>query len=674
MKQLKVLELFAGTRSIGKAFEEKGHLVYSIEWDKQHENIDWYVDIGVITSKDILERFGRPDIIWLSPDCFTAGHLVKTSNGYKPIEKLNVGDFVLTHKNRYMPVYATMSKTVDQIRKIKISGCKEFEVTDEHPFLARKKIKKWNNKKRSYETVLGEVEWVKAKDLDNTYKVQKLINQNETIPSWKGVPHNIVNQNGINRTNIVNNLSVLMDNTNFWWLMGRYLGDGWYRADETKNRFDFAICCNKSEDNEIREKLDLLPFNYNYSEKYTTNVFSIHSKELAIFTSQFGKGSEGKFIPEFVLDLPIDLLKSFIDGYISADGSIYVDNKGRESINITTVSKSLAYGIQQILMKISKIHSSICYNSNPTNQIEGRTVNSKPTYIISFYPNGIGREYISEDDCIWVNVTKNEVVNVNTDVYNISVIGDETYTIENVTVHNCTSYSIAGISHHRKKDKDGNLTPISDYAKFCDKVNQHTLDLVKELNPTYYFIENPRGGLRKMNFMQELPRYTVTYCQYGDDRMKPTDIWTNHANPKFKPPCKNGDPCHTAAPRGSRTGTQGIKGSVDRSRIPKQLCEHIVDISEEMFGSECIQLDIIINEIIKIVQEESVLSGFQYIINYTYIENKFNIAINNNLREVIKTKLEEREEVADVYLDDNGFDVVLYTDYAPNYNEENNNE
>jgi len=142
----------------------------------------------------------------------------------------------------------------------------------------------------------------------------------------------------------------------------------------------------------------------------------------------------------------------------------------------------------------------------------------------------------------------------------------------------CTTYSVAAISRHRRKQEDGNLSPISEYAKFCDKVNMHVIELIKELNPTYYFIENPRGGMRKMNFMKEIPRYTVTYCQYGDTRMKPTDIWTNHPNPNFLSPCKNGDSCHVSAPRGSQTGTQGLKNSKEKARIPMELCRHIVAI------------------------------------------------------------------------------------------------
>lgn len=144
----------------------------------------------------------------------------------------------------------------------------------------------------------------------------------------------------------------------------------------------------------------------------------------------------------------------------------------------------------------------------------------------------------------------------------------------------CTTYSIAAISHHRERERNGNLKAVSEYAKFCDRVNQHVLCLILALSPKYWFIENPRGGMRKMDFMNGLPRYTITYCQYGDTRMKPTDIWTNHPDPQFKPPCKNGDPCHIKAPRGARTGTQGLKGSVERSRIPEEFCRHIVEICE----------------------------------------------------------------------------------------------
>jgi hypothetical protein len=152
----------------------------------------------------------------------------------------------------------------------------------------------------------------------------------------------------------------------------------------------------------------------------------------------------------------------------------------------------------------------------------------------------------------------------------------------------CSSYSVMAIRSHRRKNYEtGELDPITDYARFCDTVNQHLLELIRELQPEFYFIENPRAGMRKMSWMQDLPRYTVTYCKYGEARMKPTDIWTNHPEPGFKPPCKNGDPCHDRSPRGTKFGgTQGMKKGPGRARIPAQLCEHIVDICEKYHVEE----------------------------------------------------------------------------------------
>lgn len=159
----------------------------------------------------------------------------------------------------------------------------------------------------------------------------------------------------------------------------------------------------------------------------------------------------------------------------------------------------------------------------------------------------------------------------------------------------CTTHSIAAISTHRhciegfgntkKQIKDTNLLVAkSSKAELHDRLLLKMLHLIRDLRPKYYFIENPRGGMRKSSLMQGMMyRYTVTYCSYGDVSMKPTDIWTNHRYPRFKAMCFNGNKeCHhQPAPRGSKTGTQGKKGNLERSIIPELLCKHIVEICEE---------------------------------------------------------------------------------------------
>ena len=147
----------------------------------------------------------------------------------------------------------------------------------------------------------------------------------------------------------------------------------------------------------------------------------------------------------------------------------------------------------------------------------------------------------------------------------------------------CTTYSVMCISRHR----DG-VKPKSEYAAQCDRVNAHVCDLIRELKPRVWFVENPRGMLRKMPFILKLLEdtggrmHTVTYCQYGERRQKPTDIFTNHPDPKFRPPCRRGDKCHEAAPRGSRTGTQGLKGKALRAKLPDELCRHVVRTCESL--------------------------------------------------------------------------------------------
>ncbi len=142
----------------------------------------------------------------------------------------------------------------------------------------------------------------------------------------------------------------------------------------------------------------------------------------------------------------------------------------------------------------------------------------------------------------------------------------------------CTTYTVAAISTHRNGTE-----PKSEYAVKCDKVNQNAISLVKHfltINPKMkFYIENPRGMLRKMPFMTEFDRATVWYCRYGDDRTKPTDIFSNNIKGMFNPSgtwqpreeCFNGNnKCHhEAAPRGSAERQQNRYPGKERCIQPE---------------------------------------------------------------------------------------------------------
>lgn len=139
----------------------------------------------------------------------------------------------------------------------------------------------------------------------------------------------------------------------------------------------------------------------------------------------------------------------------------------------------------------------------------------------------------------------------------------------------CTGFSVASMGKHWRII-NGVYVPVTETARKGLKIVRKTIEIIRYLDPKYWYIENPRGMLRKTDIMWKLKRRTITYCQYGDTRMKPTDIWTNNTKWKPRPMCKNNDPCHIAAPRGSSTGTQGLKGNYERSKIPHDFCIEIL--------------------------------------------------------------------------------------------------
>ena len=149
----------------------------------------------------------------------------------------------------------------------------------------------------------------------------------------------------------------------------------------------------------------------------------------------------------------------------------------------------------------------------------------------------------------------------------------------------CQTFSVASISHYWDYE---NGVAIPKNQKTLDGIERvrYTIQLIKEINPKIgWLMENPRGMLRKQNVVKDLHRRTVTYCQYGDFRMKPTDIWGELDMWIPRPMCSPGMSCHNSARRGSDTGSQGIggggkHGSRIRSMIPYDLGKEILEFIE----------------------------------------------------------------------------------------------
>lgn len=365
--------------------------------------------------------------------CFTKGHLVYTDKGYKKIENINIGDNVLTHRNRFKKVKNIMQKQTDELLELKIYGSPIIECTKEHPFyvkelIGRKYFKKSNQEKYSSVRKFTNPFWKKAIDLNKKDYIGMAINQKQV--AYKNEE----------------NYNLPFDNNNFWWIIGRYLGDGWIKKNkrtDNKDKFlwHFYICTSKEkkEQTELEEKLFGL-FNYTKTDNGTTMKYDIFSKELSLFVEQFGKHSYEKYIPQNIIDLPKDNLKSLIEGYISADG--YKPN-GRNTIILTTVSPKMAFSFQQCVHKVYNVPASVSLYKKETLKssfYEGREIkHQNDVYRISYNLDGSRYKGFYDKEYMWFPVREINLINkTECTVYNLEVEDDESYTIFNNIVHNCS--------------------------------------------------------------------------------------------------------------------------------------------------------------------------------------------------------------------------------------------
>lgn len=157
----------------------------------------------------------------------------------------------------------------------------------------------------------------------------------------------------------------------------------------------------------------------------------------------------------------------------------------------------------------------------------------------------------------------------------------------------CEAYSVGSIFAHW----DHGMVPKDEAAIEALMITRHTfflIDLYVRQHPfTFYVIENPLGLMRNVSPRQ--PNGTTWYCQWGERRAKPTDLWTNaHLFPDNSwPKCHNGALDHDQQSRsysrrvelGQNGGTEeGLDDAESRAAVPEALALAFIKYVERQYG------------------------------------------------------------------------------------------
>ena len=233
----------------------------------EYRNGEWYandirnVDAGSLPEADCW-TFGAP--------CFLKGTMITTHRGIIPIEEIQSGDYVLTHKNRFQKVAKPMISVKTGIYTLKVKGSPITEVTGNHRFYVRDKKKIWNSSLKKYEIHISDPYWKEVSKFDGNELIQFTVNKNSE------------------------NIYDLTEEE--CWLIGRYVADGYIRDDERKDRPSrnqkVIFCIGKGKENEF----DSHSHSFSMSKTDENNVtkYITGNKRLFALCSKCGRGAENK--------------------------------------------------------------------------------------------------------------------------------------------------------------------------------------------------------------------------------------------------------------------------------------------------------------------------------------------------------------------------------------------
>ncbi|EFN5524418.1 Dam family site-specific DNA-(adenine-N6)-methyltransferase [Escherichia coli] len=375
-------------------------------------------DMTKLAKKVLAGEIESPDVLVGGTPCFTAGHMVLCKNGYKPIEDVCPGDYVVSHLGRLQQVKRVGSKIANTGLLNAVGQPLGIRTTNDHLFLAVRWKAQNTRKNGTYfkRELLSEPEWRAACDMPG-YQWCALTNFNIASPDI---------------------CSRFLTEEQAMYLAGAYVGDGYIRRwrGKSKKAVVFGINCQKLRKFHCRipENIFSVASEIRGSIKVTLND-TCYANWL---NEHFGELSHAKRIPAWVMSHP--LRHVFLQGYLDTDGT----PSGKAGFRINSVSPALAWGVAGLSQTCGYVSSVSFIEVEPKKVIEDRVVNQRNYYQVTICPQKLSRKSRLAHGMLLRTVKEFKSVGLDT-VYNIEVEGDHSYILNGAVVHNCQAFSIAGL-------------------------------------------------------------------------------------------------------------------------------------------------------------------------------------------------------------------------------------
>ena len=468
------LDLFAGCGGVSLGLELIG--LRDLGFELADEECATREAAGFLTVQGDLSKISRPqefagiEGLWDSSPCFPPEVPVLTHRGMIPIGEVVVGDLVLTHRNRWRPVTRTMSRRADTVR------IGHTEATADHPYWTRGQRRKWRDDRRGYRWFLDdESRWTPL---------------GESAGRFVGIPEVVALPPGP--------LDVPAGDLTFWWMVGRWIGDGWTRIKEPDMDLDeslpwshplpmdcvecgqparrhprcthrwtnfcsdecrrartwrrsslgqVVICCGDHEADKLQEALVSTGMKWVRQQERTTTRYTTSDRDLARwFARTFGTRAHNKTLPAWLFSMPDSVRRAVLDGYLSADGYEFKAGSYRAS----TVSRCLAISMRLLGVGLGFSTSLSRSTRSGASEIEGREVSERESWTVILNSND-GRYSRSMGEHRWVKLRGQiKPGREATVVVDLTVAEDESFVADGYVVHNCLDFSVAGKRAGRK--------------------------------------------------------------------------------------------------------------------------------------------------------------------------------------------------------------------------------